>query len=639
MTPPAPARVLIVEDETIIAMGIQLSLQNMGYVVTGVAGTGERALAAAAVQPPDVVLMDINIRGPIDGVATAQIIRERHELPVVFLTAHSDSATVERAVVAEPDGYIVKPVSDGALRSAIELALYRRRLERESRDQQTWANTMLHSIADGVLALDLRGRVSYANPAAERLTGVPAGTAAGRPIGELVHSVEGEADPEAVVERALDARAPVDGPSGVLRGHDDQLHFLSGTTAPVVDGERLLGAVMVVRDITEQRQMEKRIELLDRVASLGSLAVSVAHEVNNPLAIVMGELEMLLESLDDAELRGESTITLPIGRLQPALRDAQLGCERIARVVRDLREFTLPSAASRGRANVRRAAEWALRMARTQLRDRAQPHLAVADVGEVAMEEPRLGQVLTNLVTNAAHAIAPGRVATNHVRIDAVRQERGWVRITVADTGSGIPAHLCERIFDPFFTTKSRERGTGLGLAICRGLVEEAGGTLGVQSAVGQGTTFTIELPVATAPAVPQARRERPVEARVLIVDDELELAQVFGRMLRSCETTAVDSVAAALALLEESSDYDVLITDLMMPDGTGKDLYEAILERWPALAGRVLLCTGGALSGELQAFAGSLPRPPLFKPVSARELNAAVASVLKATQGAAVAR
>src|SRR6266567_478081 len=178
--------VLIVEDERIVAKDLQQTLAGMGYDAFAIASSAEEAVARASERCPDVVLMDIRIKGRRDGVETAEIMRQRFRVPVVYLTAHADDGTIDRAKKTEPYGYLLKPVNSAALRSGIELSLYKHEMEKRLRERERWFSTTLRSVADAVITVDLAGNVSFMNPVAEQLTGVKLRDALGRPARAIV---------------------------------------------------------------------------------------------------------------------------------------------------------------------------------------------------------------------------------------------------------------------------------------------------------------------------------------------------------------------------------------------------------------------------------------------------------------------
>ncbi|HVW24076.1 MAG TPA: response regulator [Polyangiaceae bacterium] len=638
--------VLIVEDERIVAKDLEDTLAELGYSTSAIASSADEAVAEASKRCPDVVLMDIRIKGEQDGVETAELLRRRFDVPVVYMTAHADEATLQRAKKTEPYAYLVKPVKSNALRSAIEIALYRHRLERRLRERERWFSTIVRSIADAIVAVDLAGNITLLNPAAELLLGKKLEDVAGLPAREVLQWLPargGDGD-DPPLYRALRERKQVHLAEGTLIGPDSTPRIVSDSAAPVLDEEHLLGAVMVFRDVTEQKRLQNQLELSDRLASLGTMAAGVAHEINNPLAVVMANASLLLEERGvspvprDAAHAGDGAVAVPRGDQElEALTEISTAAGRIANIVRDLMTFARPTQRTAGNADVRRAVAWAVRTTSHEFRHRAPVRADVGDVPPVAIDEVRLGQVLVNLLVNAAQAIAPGDVANNEVSIRARAEGEDRVVIEVRDSGAGMPKEIAKRVFEPFFTTKPVGVGTGVGLSISRGMVRSAGGDIDVESAVGRGTTFrialpraTFEKPVAAAAAAPAAA---PRRGRILVVDDEDIVLRTLQRILADHDVVCANSVRAATRLIERGERFDLVLSDVMMPDATGIALYEWLLARDPDLAARVLFMTGGAVTPTVDAFLGSIENPHIEKPFSVEQLRSEVRKFLERLQ------
>jgi two-component system cell cycle sensor histidine kinase/response regulator CckA len=282
--------ILLVEDERIIAMDIQLTLNELGYDAYGIASSADEAISIASSRCPDLVLLDIRIAGNLDGIETARLLKTRFRVPVVFLTAHADAAIIERAKSAEPFGYLLKPVKPGELHSAIEIAVHKHRIDKRLRESERWHATTLRSIADAVIAVDLQGKITFVNAAAEAIIGVSAAEAIGRSAHEVLQfsSQWPTASDLTPLDAALRLQQTIKVEDvGLVSRRNGEQHRISDSSAPVVDGSELLGAVMVFRDVTEKLILQKQLELADRLASLGTMAAGAAHELNNPLAVVV----------------------------------------------------------------------------------------------------------------------------------------------------------------------------------------------------------------------------------------------------------------------------------------------------------------------------------------------------------------
>ncbi len=638
-----PHSVLVVEDERIVAIDLQEELIRLGYDAYAVASSGEGAIARAAERCPDIVLMDIRLEGPLDGIETAAILRERFGIPCIFLTAHADEATVGRAKEIEPFGYLLKPVHPAELSRSLEISLFRSGMEKRLRERELWFSTTLRSIADAVIAVDLAGNVNFMNPAAELLTGFKAEDVIGRPSGEVLLLVDRHSDTpsESPLNAALRQEGPVNlelaALSNASRG---TVRLISDSAARVVDRARMLGAVMVFRDVTEQKNAEKQLELSDRLASLGTMAASVAHEVANPLAVVVANLEYVTDLLgrNRSELAASDT-RLPLQvekRLKEAaeaLSDIGSAGDRIHKIVSDLNSFSRPDPPQSGEVDVRRPIAWAIRATAHEMRYRATVRTTVSDVPLVAADEAKLGQVLINLLINAAHAIEPGNVTQNEVTITADCDTQGRVVITVRDTGTGMLPEILERIFEPFFTTKPVGVGTGLGLAICHGIVTSMGGELHAESQVGRGSAFRIILSASvTEQANPVETHAAPTasrQAKILVVDDEVAVQRTICRVLEAHQIVTADGARQALDLLRQGESFDLIFSDMMMPDMTGMDFYEALLETFPEVAKRVVFVSGGGVTARTKDFLDTVTNLRVEKPFSVGKLRNAVDEML----------
>jgi PAS domain S-box-containing protein len=393
--------------------------------------------------------------------------------------------------------------------------------------------------------------------------------------------------------------------------------------APVTDGrqhERLCR--MAIVDITELREMQVRLSLAERLATVGTMAAGVAHEINNPLAFLMGNLVLVTRQLREQ----------PGAPTQPALQalaDAQVGAERIQDVVRDLGTFARPGEEQLSHVDVRQVLELSVKMAMVELRHRAQIIRDFAEVPRIIADMARLGQVFLNLLVNAAHAIPEGASNQHQLRL-TLRAEEQWVLVQIQHTGEGMLPHVLDHIFDPFFTTK--EAGQGLGLAITHNLIEQMGGSISARSIPGRGSTFSIRLPVAVPsqeappsppPAASLEPTERAPQGRILIVDDELRFGHTLQLLLgRAHAVTYTPSAREGLGLIQQGQRYDAILCDLMMADVTGKQFYDALCQHSPEHARRVIFMTGGAYTPASVDFVSKMTNPLLTKPFKPEALE-----------------
>ncbi|WP_437601591.1 hybrid sensor histidine kinase/response regulator [Sorangium sp. So ce590] len=413
-------------------------------------------------------------------------------------------------------------------------------------------------------------------------------------------------------------------------------------------------------------QTQARLVLAGRMASVGTLAAGVAHEINNPLAFVIANVDATLRRIGSMERRSSAPRSGPWARphadgrgtsselseVLSLLEDAREGAERVRLIVRDLHSFSRAEEDRRGPVDPRRVLDSCVHMAMNEIRHRARVVRSFQDVPPVEANEPRLAQVFLNLIVNAAQAIPEGLAEQNVIELSTRCDAAGWVVVEVRDTGAGIAPGSLGRIFEPFYTSKGAGEGLGLGLAICHAIVAALRGRIEVESRHGEGSTFRVILPAATAsearaPAAagsgaPSGRREsgRPAAAapeaaprqRVLIIDDEPMLTRaIAGTLEPRHETTATASARDALTRIRAGERYDAILCDLMMPDMTGMDFYASLAEHAPEQQRRVVFLTGGAFTERSKAFLQQVNARLLLKPFDAATLLSLVDEVVAA--------
>jgi two-component system, cell cycle sensor histidine kinase and response regulator CckA len=592
-------RVLVAEDESIVAEDLRERLTKMGNTVVGSVATGEQAIQASEQSHPDLVLMDIRLRGRMDGVEAADQIRKRFHIPVVYLTAHSDDDTIHRATQTQPQGYLLKPFEERDLRANIELAMSKHALEEQLRQsEQRWATT-LSSIGDAVIATDPQGRVTFVNAVAEKLTGWLREQAVGKPLDhifQLVHAKTKTTCPSPLSKALLDAApAKLDGDILLVTKDGDEIP-IDDCAAPIFGPDRRLqGGVLVFRDVREQRaaadaqrQAQEQLHWLQRLEAIGRFAGGMAHEINNMLTVVLGCGELLLTQLG------------PNHVMRSTLETMQAAADRTASLTRQLLAFSRKQMLSPTVLNLNEVLQRLQVMFARLLGDDVELVLRLdARLEAVLVDRMQCEQVLVNLALNARDAMPQGGsliLETRNVLLDDAFVARHpqiapgpYVLLTVKDTGCGMDAATQTHIFEPFFTTKEMGRGTGLGLATVFGIVTQSGGHILVESAPGQGSVFSIYLPTAphgAAPAPQPATRPSPLSGgseTVLVVEDEEAVRLLVARSLRQMGYSVLEasSGAEALQLVESHGDQiHLLLTDVMMPKMLGPQVAQQALAK-----------------------------------------------------------
>jgi signal transduction histidine kinase/CheY-like chemotaxis protein len=382
----------------------------------------------------------------------------------------------------------------------------------------------------------------------------------------------------------------------------------------------------------EARRMQQQLLLADRLTSIGMLAAGVAHEINNPLAYVLGNLEFAINRLT-ADSPPDSAESAEIVQ---ALSQAREGSQRISHITRDLKVFCRSAEdEEKGSVGVKKVMDSAINIAWNQIRHRARLLRDFERVPTVAGNQDRLSQVFLNLLVNAAQALPDGQVEANAINVK-IRAEQGKVVIEVSDNGCGMSPEQQRRAFDPFFTTKARGVGSGIGLSICRNIVVDMGGTISCKSHTGIGTTFRVELPaqdVAALSTRPPSLLSTPILARsrILFIDDEPALCTVVRRLLKDeHEIVGYFDPREALKSLDRDAAYDVIFCDVMMPHMSGFEFLSEVRARHHELARRIVFMTGGAFNDRAQQLLSTLSNPLLEKPFETRALHSAIARVVE---------
>ncbi len=477
--------VLIVEDEAIVATDLANKLGRLGFEVFGIAAMSEEAIEMVRRLRPQLVLMDIQLNGPLDGIQAAVEIRSRYDVPVIYLTAHSDAATLARAKLTGPLGYILKPIDERDLATQIEMGLYKHRADREVREQRELLRVTLNSIGDAVVATDFEGRISFINPVAESLTGWQAEDALGQPVTEVFRIVnEQTGEPlEAPVARVLrEGKAVVLANHAAVITRDGRSVPIEDCAAPILDGlGEVIGAVLVFHDVTEKRRAEEALRETNR--ELNEYSYALTHNLKAPFRAVQNYTGFLTEDLADT-LEGETKLYLEgikkaVDQANRQFRDLE-SLYRIRNYAVDFETFEM--------------AELLDEMQSTFVNASGRRLIAGENWPVFGCCRFLLRQILYELISNAF----------KYNRSDMKTVETGWQKVSddrfeiwVRDNGIGIDPRYHDHIFQIFkrLHTEREFEGNGIGLAIVKRAAQNMNGNLRVESAVGKGSTFYLTLP------------------------------------------------------------------------------------------------------------------------------------------------
>lgn len=530
------AKILIVEDENIVALNIQKRLTELGYAVTATIPSGETAIQLAAQNPPDLVLMDIKLKGSIDGIEAAARIRSRFQIPVVYLTAYADNETLNRAKLTEPYGYISKPFESRDLCTTIEVALYNHQMERQRREREKWLATTLTSMGDAVITTDSNGLVTFMNPRAEMLTCWKEEEVLGNNLTQVFQTINAQTRKgvENPVVLALEQGVTVELENQTL------LITKNGTEIPIDDSAspiknengKILGAVLVFHDITERKQaeaalqginqeleikivesinqlqqaneqlrleiaqrqrLEKELRLaLEKERELNELksriVATVSHEYRTPLTTILSSTEIL---------EGYNSRLTP-ERKQQHFQRIKAAVKRMTELVNDVMLINQTITGElEFNPTLLDVEQFAHKLVENFQRQAAGRHEIIFEIQgtpvELVLDEKLVELILGNLLSNAIKYSPEGSQVLLKLVIEATD-----IVFRVSDQGIGIPSSDQAQLFSAFFRASNVGLipGVGLGLAIAKECVDLHGGKIDVETEVGVGTTFTLSLPI-----------------------------------------------------------------------------------------------------------------------------------------------
>jgi PAS domain S-box-containing protein len=405
---------------------------------------------------------------------------------------------------------------------------------------------------------------------------------------------------------------------------DGETVVLESSAAQQVEFEGEPAVLTVVRDVTARRRMQAQLQMADRLASVGTLARGVAHQINNPLQCVLSGVEFVQRELEAAAPPAPSGAP---SAAHEVLQDVREAAGRIRDVVRDLAAFAMPDEATRRTVDLAATLDATVAVVQHEIRHRARLVRHYGPAPQVAANASQLRQALLNLLKNAVQAIPEGAGGSHEITLTTGTDRAGRAFVEVRDSGEGIKPETLKHVFDPFFTTRPVGSGMGLGLSVCHGIVAAHGGEIDIESRPGAGTTVRVTLP-ASAPvrqvAVPRVRAPQARgRKRVLVVDDDPSMGLLITRLLsREIDVVAVTSGSEALERIAGGESFDAVLCDLMMPEMGGVELFHELGRVAPRLCERTIFMTGGAFTDRAQEFLDRVPNPRLHKPFDADQLK-----------------
>lgn len=589
--------ILVVEDENIVAKDIKDRLESLGYTVPGIASSGNKALEIINSVRIDLVLMDIMIKGDIDGIQTADRIRATHSIPIVYLTAYADQSTLERAKITEPYGYILKPFEERELHTSIEMALYKHKIENRLRESEQWFSTTLTCIGDAVIATNAYGTIRFINPVAKQLTGWPDNEAVGCTLNNVLKLENDVPDnfSSDVLNIVLEKKRVYSPQENLLLvSKSGERIPVEAKAAPLRDAHNNInGVVVTFGDISERRRAEDEInhinekllkannelKTLDKLKN--NLLSNVSHELRTPLVAIRGYNEMIL-----GEFSGPVTETQK-SQLTISLKSI----DRLVVLINSLLDFSRLEQNSETltfeRVNFVEIAQESLNLVipKAQEKNISLIPKFVATEHILFVDRNKIFQVLLNLLENAIKFTPKnGRISVS-IKLTS----NDMLSCSIRDTGIGIDKNLLNQIFDRFYQVDSSSTrkfgGIGIGLAICHDIIKLHNGIIYAENGESSGSIFTFTLPLAPAAKEPETITNRvlPTQTiktlnRILIIDNDQNVREKIEKILISLGYHPIVAATGTEALnLLKFETVDAVLVDLAIHDMNGLDICQTI--------------------------------------------------------------
>jgi two-component system, cell cycle sensor histidine kinase and response regulator CckA len=604
-------RILIVEDEGIIANGVATALGKSGYSVLDIASSGEEALYMLQFKVPDLVLMDIRLKGELDGLETARLMHTNHTFPIIFLTSHTDAETRLRAKESNPYGYLVKPVRTVGLCAAVEMALHKAESDIALRKHDEWLATILDSAADAIIVADANGSVEFLNHHAEELLGHKTGEIRGwqwNLVAPLFHFHSG-APADDFVSLSNLKLTTIDLPYGMrLRRGPDADIVVAGEVSPAVLYNGIVGSIIVLRDISKRAQEEAEVRREQSFLLSSRLAGGIADEFGNLLSLIVAMVRTFRTKTEDPQ---------DLTQLN-ALLDAAATLAEIMEKLSSLAGTNSPECET---LKVNARVKSALQKTSRQLNSGVRVHLEIdPKVQNARLNGAQFEKALVSLLRYSEEAMPGGgeiTVATSERAVNGrAREMKGdFLSIVVRSSGGELSPELQEHIFEPFYRRESVRDQAGLGLAVAYAIIKSSGGDITVQSSPGFGIAFEIVLPHFTN-ATEKINNGKAPPRTILFIENHQAIRTLIHNFFEKQGFNLIEAddghQALRIAGMFEGT-IDLLIGDISLSDQSGPGIAGEIVASRPGMKTLFLSGRSGEPAdwkGQLESGTGFLQKP-----------------------------
>ncbi len=490
--------ILVVEDESVVAMDIKYRLENLGYIVPATLSSGEAAIEQIPGLSPELVLMDVVLKGQMDGIEAAERIKQLYDIPVIYLTAYGDDKTLERAKMTEPYGYILKPFENRDLYTTIEMALYKSKMQKELKASEEKYRRLINTLPNVVFKGYADWSIDFFDDKIEAVSGYAKDDFNSRRLkwpdiiiaDDLLPAQETFAQSlktnklyirEYRIKRKDAGVLWLQESSQIVCDKNGEIEFIIGAFLNISERKKAEAAL---------KEAQQTIIYSEKMAAVGRLSSGIAHEVKNPLGIILGGVEFLRNKLAE---RDEDTLV--------AMEKIEKSVMRADDVIQGLLKFSRPSEVKIENINIHELINDAVLLLKykAHLNSVKITTFFTNDPVPLAADKMQIEQMLFNLLINACEAVSAG----GEVSIKSYLQRSPdpvtgnlFCTISIADNGEGIAKENISKILEPFFTTKRDKKGTGLGLYISKTIVDNHKGFLDIKSEPGKGTEVTVSLPL-----------------------------------------------------------------------------------------------------------------------------------------------
>ncbi len=631
------ARVLIIESEAETRDNFAAALSDEHVVQ--MAGDARTGLFLLTAERWDVIILDPELRSTERISVMAHVQEQEHRPEVIVAADPNEMAEVAETLRAGAFEFLEKPISAGELQKVVANAAQmrsfraeKRALEKRNRERRRQLEALvqerthqMEQIFANVPGMLFRVIVhpdgfrlfTFVSASCQELLGVPQErlTEEAEAFDALVHPDDAPRFEQArAMAEESRRRFRFEGrfllPTGKVR-------WLQCVANPTPLPQLCVAWDGILVDVTERMELQSQLLLADRLATVGTMAAAMAHEVNNPLFYISANLEALGD-----QLRGQPAAAM--------VKEGLAGVGRIENAMRDLRTFVRSPEDVIRPVSLTKVLDASVRLASNEIRHRARLVRQYQDDALVRGDESSIGQLFLNLLIVAAQSIPEGNADKNEV-VASVWVEGKEVNVEISDTSPGLPREALERAFDPFADASDRLR-SGMGLYVCQRIATMLGGVITARSTPQGGNRFHVRLPVAeptmTAASRPALRLVPSRNVRVLVVDDEELVLKAFVRTLEGHEVHCARSGREAIELLRTEEPYDLILCDVMMPDMNGEDVYNVAEDIRPGTRERFVFVTGGAFTKDANNFLNRVPNRHIEKPFSKASIRDLIAGL-----------